>query len=273
MATPLLSLSADSSAGQEEHPVGQPREHVVGGLVRLGVDLVAQLLDQPGALEAGAGVGDEGLEEAEVVVVEAVQLLVAIDGDDGADRGVAVGQGSDEGLVVLADDRVHAGRAVLGGRAVERRLAGGDRLGDDRCLVEHDRLDAGRPAVVEGDPAGDAGGLGQDQLGPAGPHDRADLLQDVDAHGRRFEAGRAHGPAEVVEVLQGQEAETRGGCTPVGHDDERGHQQKGQGRPRVEPRGVEEGEGEADARRHQHGLEGQQDDAGPLLRLSGRSAW
>ena len=73
---------------------------------------------------------------------------------------------------------------------------------------------ARRPAVVEGDPTGDARGLGQDELGPAGPQDRADLLQDVHAHRRRLEVGRAHGLAEVVEVLQGQEAETKAGCTP-----------------------------------------------------------
>ena len=80
------SRSGRPRPGQEEHPVGKTGQHVVGGLVRLGVDLVAQLLDQPGALEAGAGVGDERLEETEVVLVEAVLLLVAIDGDDGADR-------------------------------------------------------------------------------------------------------------------------------------------------------------------------------------------
>ena len=84
MATPLLSLRA-ARAGQEEHPVGKTGEHVVGRLVRLGVDLVAQLLDQPGTLEAGAGVRDERLEQLEVVLVEAVQLLVAVDRDDGAD--------------------------------------------------------------------------------------------------------------------------------------------------------------------------------------------
>ena len=52
---------------------------------------------------------------------------------------------------------------------------------------------ARRTAVVEGDAAGDSRRLGQDQLGPAGAQDRADLLQDVDAHGRRLEVGRAHG--------------------------------------------------------------------------------
>ena len=60
---PAALAQGGSSAGQEEDSVGKTGEHVVGGLVRLGVDLVAQLLDQPGTLEAGAGVGDERLEE------------------------------------------------------------------------------------------------------------------------------------------------------------------------------------------------------------------
>ena len=77
--------------------------------MRLAVDLVAQLLDQPGSLEAGAGVGDEGLEEPEVVVVEAVQLLVAIERDDGADRRAPVHQRSHDGVAILAGDRVQLG--------------------------------------------------------------------------------------------------------------------------------------------------------------------
>ena len=118
MATPLLSLSAAAAAGQEEHPVGKTGEHVVGRLVRLGVDLVAQLLDQAGPLEAGAGVGDERLEQAEVVLVEAVQLLVAIDGDDGADRGVAVHERRHHGVAVVADDRSRLEAGRLCGRSV-----------------------------------------------------------------------------------------------------------------------------------------------------------
>ena len=103
---PAALAQGGGSAGQEEDPVGQTGEHVVGGLVRLGVDLVAQLLDQPGTLEAGAGVGDERLEESEVVLVEAVHLLVAIDGDDGTDGGVPVHEGRHHGVVVLAGDGV-----------------------------------------------------------------------------------------------------------------------------------------------------------------------
>ena len=108
---PAALAQGGGGAGQEEHPVGQTGQHVVGRLVRLGVDLVAQLLDQPGALEAGAGVGDQRLEEAEVVLVEAVQLLVAVEGDDGTDRRVPVHQGCHDGVVVLAGDRVDGERA------------------------------------------------------------------------------------------------------------------------------------------------------------------
>ena len=116
IATPPLSLSAAGRAGQEQHAVGEPRQHVVGGLVRLAVDLVAQLLDQAGPLQAGAGVGDEGLEEAEVVVVEAVELLVAIERDDGADRRVPFISGATHGVAVLARDRVD-GHVPRPGRA------------------------------------------------------------------------------------------------------------------------------------------------------------
>ena len=103
---PAALAQGGSSAGQEEHPVRQTGEHVVRRLVRLGVDLVAQLLDQAGALEAAAGVGDERLEQAEVVLVVVVQLLVAVDGDDGADRRLPVHEGGHQGLVVLAGDGV-----------------------------------------------------------------------------------------------------------------------------------------------------------------------
>ena len=128
---PAALAQGGGSAGQEEHPVGQAGEHVVGRLVRLGVDLVAQLLDQAGALEAGAGVGDERLEQAEVVLVEAVQLLVAIEGDDGADRRVPVHEGRHDGVAVLAGDRVDRSAVVLCGRVVERGLARGDGLRHD----------------------------------------------------------------------------------------------------------------------------------------------
>ena len=85
----------------------------MGRLVRLGVDLVAQLLDQPSPLEAGAGVGHQGLEEDEVVLVEAVQLLVAIDRHDGADCGVSVHQRGNHGVAVVAGDRVDRLGAAL----------------------------------------------------------------------------------------------------------------------------------------------------------------
>ena len=54
-------------------------------LVGLAVDLVAQLLYETGTLEVRAGIGDEGLEEAQIVLVELVQFLVTVDRDDGAD--------------------------------------------------------------------------------------------------------------------------------------------------------------------------------------------
>ena len=85
-----------------------------------------------------------------------------------------------------------------------------------------------------------------------------------------LEVRRAHGLAEVVEVLQGQEAKRSSRVPPEGHDDEGGHHHEGQGRPGVAPGGVEEGEGEAEARRHEHRVDGHQDDPGPLLRPSGR---
>ena len=91
----------------------------MGGLVRLAVDLVAELLDESGPFETGAGVGDEGLEQLEVVIVEAVELLVAIDRNDGADRGVPVHQRGDDGVAILAGDRIGGHCAVRGGRVVE----------------------------------------------------------------------------------------------------------------------------------------------------------
>ncbi len=112
----LALVQGGGSTGEEQHPVGEAGQHVVGGLVRLAVDLVAQLLDQAGALEVGAGVGDEGLEQLEVVVVEAVRLFVAIDRDDGSDGRVPVHQGGNHGVVVLAGDRIdRLGPALSGG--------------------------------------------------------------------------------------------------------------------------------------------------------------
>ena len=227
MATPPLSLRAVAARVRKRIRFGQPGQHVVGGLVRLAVDLVAQLLDEPGPLEAGAGVGDEGLEQPEVVLVEAVQLLVAIDGDDGADRGVPVHERGHDGVAVLAGDRIDGHCAVLGGEwwseASPVAMVCVTIDASSRVIGSM----PGGPVVVEGDPAGDPRRLGQDQLGPTGPHDRADLPQDVHAHGRRLEARRTHGPTEVVEVLQGREAEREAGVAPVGHDDQRGHDERG----------------------------------------------
>ncbi len=117
---PAAFAQGGSSAGQEEEPVGKTGEHVVGGLVRFGVDLVTQLLDQPGTLEAGAGVGDECLEESQVVLVEAVHLFVAIDRNDGADRGVLVHEGRHHGVVVVAGDGIDRFGTLPGRGVVER---------------------------------------------------------------------------------------------------------------------------------------------------------
>ena len=116
---PAALAHGGGGAGEEQHPVGQTRQHVVGGLVGLAVDFVTQLLDEPGSLEAGAGVGDQRLEQPEVVFVEAVQFLVAIDGHDGADGGVPVHQGRDDRVAVLADDRDRCHGSVLGDGRVE----------------------------------------------------------------------------------------------------------------------------------------------------------
>ncbi len=134
------------------------------------------------------------------------------------------------------------------------------------ALVEVDRLNTRRTAVVEGDPTGDSRGLGQDELCSACPQDRADLLQDVHTHRRRLEVGRAHGLAEVVQVLQGQEADTKARVPLEGHDNQGRDDHEREGRPRIEPGGIDERECEAKARSREHGVDRQQDDAGPLLR-------
>ena len=59
---------------EEEDAVGEPCEHVVGCLVRLALDLVAQFLDETGPLEVGTGVCDQRLEQSEVVLVEFVEF-------------------------------------------------------------------------------------------------------------------------------------------------------------------------------------------------------
>ena len=59
---------------EEEDTVGESCEHVVGRLVRLALDLVAQFLDETGPLEVGTGVCDQRLEQSEVVLVEFVGI-------------------------------------------------------------------------------------------------------------------------------------------------------------------------------------------------------
>ena len=109
MATPVLSAEGSGGPGEEQHAVGETREHVVRGLVGLAVDLVAQLLDEPCSLEVGAGMGNQRLEEPEVVLVEPVELLVTVERDDGADGHVLVHERSDEGSRVTAGHRVVVG--------------------------------------------------------------------------------------------------------------------------------------------------------------------
>ena len=257
--------------GEEQHAVGEPGEHVVRRLVGLAVDLEAQLLDETGALEVGAGVGHERLEEAEIVVVEAVELLVAVQGDDGSDGRVLVDDRGHDGVDVSPGDRVVAAPALRGRGRVEGRDAGLDGLGDDRRRVETDRLDLGGPMVVQRDPAGDARRLGEDQLGPARPHDGAHLTQHLEAHGGGLQVRGAQRPAEVVEALQRGEAKRQAGVAPVGRDEQGGDEKDRHRRPEVHPGGVEHDEREAHARRREHRMEQRAGD--PFAaRWSGRAA-
>ena len=142
MATPPLLVEGVRRPGEEQHAVGEPGEHVVGRLVGLAVDLEAQLLDETGPLEVGACVRHERLEEAEIVVVEAVELLVAVQGDDCSDGRVLVHDRGHDGVDVSPGDRVVAAPVALRGRGrVKGRDPGFDGLGDDRRRVEADRLD------------------------------------------------------------------------------------------------------------------------------------
>ena len=82
----LTLVERGRGATCEEHPVGKPGEHVVRRLVGLAVHFVPKFLHQAGALQVDAGIGDESPEKPKIVFVEFVKILVAVQGDDGADR-------------------------------------------------------------------------------------------------------------------------------------------------------------------------------------------
>ena len=151
---PTALAQGRGGAVEEEAPVRQPGQHVVTGLVRLAVHLVAQFLDEAGPLQARAGVGGQRLEEPEVVLVEAVELLVAVDGDERSDRPGAVGERRHDGVVVFADDRVDVHLLVVGPAVVQGASAGEDRVGHHGVPIEADRLNDRLPFVVEARCAG-----------------------------------------------------------------------------------------------------------------------
>ena len=90
----------------KEVAVGKLGQRVVRGLIPVVVASVLQGLEEIGALQARHGVGGECVEKLEVFVVEAVFLLVPVEGHDRPDRDVPVHERSDHGLAVVADDRV-----------------------------------------------------------------------------------------------------------------------------------------------------------------------
>ena len=149
-ATPAVSSRAILTFVLEEVAVGQLGERVVRRLPLVEVLLVLDLLEVPGALEVGAGMRNEGLEEAEVVLVEFVELLVAVHGDDRADGHVLARRGA---------PRWRRGTPRRRGRTtgsacsavvpvVQRRGPGPDRLGDEGRRVECDQLDPRRLLAV-----------------------------------------------------------------------------------------------------------------------------
>ena len=193
--------------GEEQHAVGKPREHVVGRLVRLAVDLVAQLLDEAGSFQAGARVCDEHPKEVKVIVVEMVCLFVTIERNDCSDRSLPVHDRGNDGIAVFACHRIVAGTAVSCGGVVERRVARRNRLRHEGRLIKGNGLNPRGPFVTNRDPARDPRRLGQDEFRTASSHDSANLLEDVEAHRRRLEARRAENATEIVEALQRSKAE------------------------------------------------------------------
>ena len=137
-----VSIERGRRPVEEQGPVGEPRQKVVGRLVPLALGLEAQLLDELGPLHGRAGVRRQRLEEPQVVVVEGVEALVAIECDEGAERALSAGEGHDHGAPELAEERVDVRVAlvVAGAADAQARLLLGDRLRDHRGAVDDGAL-------------------------------------------------------------------------------------------------------------------------------------
>ncbi len=220
----------------EEGAVGQPGERVVIGLVPellLEPRQLGERLLELAVLEGDRRLVGEGLEEAEIVLVEARAFGQPVGHRHRADQ---PGLGDQRADHRLADGRTRA-RSLSGDGAEEPLALGGD-AGMDRVvrgdLHRHHRrrdlvLDRRRPkrlaalaASVEGD------------LGDLRPEHRAGVVEQRDE--RRIELRRVlHDPARLVEQLEAVVLLALGDVGAVGEEERRQrHDQQPDGQ-RVDP--------------------------------------
>lgn len=79
----------------------------------LAVHFVAQFLDQAGALQVGTGIRDEGSKEAQIVLVELIELFIAIQSHQGSYHRVVAHERRHDRRAAFPRDRVVAGPSVL----------------------------------------------------------------------------------------------------------------------------------------------------------------
>ena len=118
--------------------------------------------------------------------------------------------------------------------------------------------------VVQGNPARNARRLGEHELGAAGAHDRADLIQDLQAHGRGFQVRGPQCPTEVVQALERGETERESCVAPVRRNDQGADEKDRHRGPQVHPGRVEDDDRETDAGCRDHRVDQELGPGAPL---------
>ncbi len=109
----------------------------------LALGLEAKLLDELGPFHGRARVRGQSLEKSQVVVVERVEALVAVERDEGPEGSLAAGERHDHSAPEFTEERVGVRFTLVAsaGAQEQARLLTGDGPGDHRRDVDDRSFD------------------------------------------------------------------------------------------------------------------------------------